>query len=157
MSADGLALSDALDSLESRDLIRHEPRSWIEGEQQFAFKHALIRDVAYATLPRARRRQMHATVAEFLEQATGAAGATATALAQHWREAGENQRALEYLVLAAEQAGRGWAKDEAATLYGEALELCDDPVLRKELVRKRALSLAAGQHVGDMRNRAHPT
>jgi class 3 adenylate cyclase len=157
MSGDGLALSDALDSLEARDLIRHEPRSWIEGEQQFAFKHALIRDVAYATLPRARRRQLHATVAEFLEQATGAAGATATALAQHWREAGENRRAVDYLVLAAEQAGRGWAKDEAAALYGEALELCEDPDLRKALVRKRALSLAAGQHVREMKHRTRPT
>jgi class 3 adenylate cyclase len=139
-----------LDSLEARDLIRHESRSWIEGDEQFAFKHTLIRDVAYATLPRARRRELHAVVAQFLEQATAGAGATATALARHWREAGDGERALEYLLLAAEQAGRGWAKDEAADLYGEALELCEDPERRRQIRRMQALALAASQHVMDV-------
>ena len=149
MCDNGADLEDVLDRLEARDLVRHEPKSWIEREEQFAFKHALIRDVAYATLPRARRRERHAVVAEFLEQATAGAGATATALSTHWREAGENRRALEYLLLAAEQAGRGWAKDEAAGLYGEALELCEDPQERREILRKQALALVAFQHVID--------
>lgn len=156
MRENGIVLEDALDSLEARDLIRHEPRSWIERDDQFAFKHALIRDVAYATLPRARRRTLHAVVARFLEQSTAGAGATATALARHWLEAGENDRALEYLVLAADQAGRGWAKDEAATLYGEALELCTDPQRRREIVRKQALAWAAFQHLQDVRRPVSP-
>jgi class 3 adenylate cyclase len=149
----GDALAEVLDSLEARDLIRHEGRSWIEGDEQFAFKHALIRDVAYATVPRARRRRLHAVVARFLEQATAGAGATATALAHHWREAGDDERALEYLLLAGDQAGRGWAKDEAARLYGEALELCaKEPELRRQIVRKQALAFAALQHVADVRH-----
>ena len=113
----------------------------------------MIREVAYATLPRVRRRELHAAVARFLEDATAGAAATATALAQHWREAGEDLRAVEYALLAAEQAGRGWAKDEAAALYGEALELIpsSDEVRRREISRKRALSLAAFQHVQDAR------
>jgi predicted ATPase len=150
MGNDGIGLSDALDSLEARDLIRHEPRSWIEREDQFAFKHALIRDVAYATLPRSQRKRLHAIVAAFLEQATGGAGATATALAGHWREAGEDARALDYLLLAAEQAGRGWAKAEAGQLYGEALALCTDPRRRREIARKQALALVAAQHIPDV-------
>lgn len=152
MGTDAGELSDALDTLEARDLIRHEPRSWIEGEDQFAFKHAVIRDVAYATLPRARRRQLHAVVATFIEQSTGDAAATATALAQHWREAGEDERAVNYLLLAADQAGRGWAKDEAAELYGQALELCADPDRRHEIARKQALALAAFQHIWDIQS-----
>ncbi len=157
MGESGIVLAEALDSLEARDLIRHEPRSWIEREEQFTFKYALIRDVAYATLPRNRRKELHAIVGGFLEEATSGAGATATALARHWREAGDNARALEYLLLAADQAGRGWAKDEAAALYGEALELPDlDPERRRELVRKRALALAAFQHVADMRYLSRP-
>ncbi len=151
MQSNGIVLSGALDSLEARDLIRREPRSWIESEEQFTFKHALICDVAYATLPRARRKDLHAIVAGFLENATRGAAATATALARHWREAGDNKRALEYLLLAADQAGRGWAKEQAASLYGEALELCDsDPELRREIVRKQALAMVALQHVIDM-------
>ena len=155
MGEGGIVLSEALDSLEARDLIRHEPRSWIEREEQFTFKYSLIRDVAYATLPRARRKELHAIVGGFLEDGTRGAGATATALARHWREAGDTARALEYLLLAADQAGRGWAKDEAAALYGEALALPDlDPESRQEIVRKRALALAASQHVGEMRFRS---
>jgi predicted ATPase len=149
-------LSEALDSLEVRDLIRQEATSWIEGEDQFTFKHALIRDVAYATVPRAKRKELHAVVAAFLEQATSGAAAAATALARHWREAGDDERALEYLLLAADDAGRGWAKEEAARLYGEALELCaGDPARRREILRKQALAITALQHVVDVRQSRH--
>jgi class 3 adenylate cyclase len=146
-------LPDVLDALEARDLIRREPFSWIEGDEQFAFKHVLIRDVAYATLSRATRKDLHAAVATFLEEATGGAAATATALARHWGEAGDAERALGYLLMAAEQAGRGWAKDEAARLYGEALDLIPDEQTdrRREISRKRAMALAALQHVEDAR------
>jgi predicted ATPase len=154
MGPDREELSDILDALESRDLIRHEPRSWIEGQEQFNIKHALIRDVAYATVPRARRRELHRTVAQFLEAVTGSAGATASALAEHWREAGDEPRALDYLLLAAEQAGRGWAKDEAAELYGQAAELCQSPDRRREIIRQQALALVALQHVVDARSQA---
>jgi class 3 adenylate cyclase len=154
MGAPAAGLADALDSLEARDLIRHEPASWIEGQEQFAFKHALIRDVAYATVSRARRRALHATVAGFLEAVTRGAGSTATALADHWKEAGEAEQAIEYFLLAADQAGRGWAKDEAAALYGQAAELCRDPDRRREIVRKQAMALVAFQHVVDARRHA---
>jgi class 3 adenylate cyclase len=150
----GIDLDETLDALEARDLIRRESLSWIEGEEQFSFKHVMIRDAAYATLPRAIRKQLHASAAAFLEEATAGAAATATALAQHWREAGELARAVGYLVVAGDQAGRGWAKDEAARLYGEALELLpeDDADRRREISRKRALALVASQHVEDALN-----
>jgi predicted ATPase len=151
MGAPAAGVADALDSLEARDLIRHEPASWIEGEEQFTFKHALIRDVAYATVSRARRRELHAIVAAFMEAVTSGAGATATALANHWKEAGQPEQAIDYFLLAADQAGRGWAKDEAAALYSQAAELCDRPERRREIVRKQALALAAFMHVVDAR------
>jgi class 3 adenylate cyclase len=151
---DGADLRDALDSLEARDLIRRESFSWIEDEEQYAFKHVLVRDTAYATVPRARRRELHAAVATYLEEATSSSAATATALAQHWGEAGDSERALSYLLQAADQAGRGWAKDEAARFYGEALELLpeDDLERRRDISRKRALALAASAHLEDALN-----
>jgi class 3 adenylate cyclase len=147
-------LSEALDSLEAHDLIRRESSSWIEGEEQFTFKHVLIREVAYATVPRATRRERHAAVAEFLEAATAGAGATATALAAHWREAGWDARALTYLLTAADAAGRGWAKEEAAALYREALELipAEDVRQRDSVARLRTLALVAASHVADARS-----
>ena len=46
-----------------------------------------------------------------------AVGQSHEALAHHWREAGEHERAVDDLVAAADQAGRGWAKEHALTLY----------------------------------------
>ena len=147
-------LADILDSLEARNLVSREPASWIEGDQQFAFKHVVIREVAYAAIPRGRRRERHATVAGFLETATGGGGATASALAQHWQEAGDAERAVRYLLLAAEQAGRGWAKEEAAALYKQALVLVPeaDRELRREVAMRRAVAMQAAMHVADARS-----
>ena len=57
-------LSGLLGSLEERDLIRRDAVSRIRGDQQFAFKHALIQEVAYQGLPRAARRDRHEPVAK---------------------------------------------------------------------------------------------
>src|SRR5205085_1987965 len=102
-------LPSLLDSLEGRDLIRREPVSRYQGQQQFRFKHSLIRDVAYATLPRARRREAHAAVAAFLEEVHADRDSPA-ALGHHWREAGDADRAVEYFVAAAERASTGVAR-----------------------------------------------
>jgi len=110
-------------SLERRDLIRRIPRSRIEGDRELSFKHALIRDVAYSMLPLAARRERHAAVARFIEAAAGDSAAYASPLAHHWRHAGEGARAVDYLVVAADQAGRGWAQQEAIALCDQALEL----------------------------------
>jgi class 3 adenylate cyclase len=135
-------LSVLLGSLEARDLIRREAVSRIQGEQQFGFKHGLIHDVAYKTLPRPDRRERHAAVARFLESAT-AVGQSHEALGHHWREAGESERAVECFVSAAEQAGRGWAKERALALYGQALELVpEDDAKRRRGIQLRQAVLA---------------
>ncbi len=142
-------LSDLLGSLEERDLIRREAVSRIQGDQQFAFKHALIHDVAYLRLPRAARRERHAAVAGYLEETTGGVGQSNEALAHHWREAGDHDRAVDCLVAAADQAGRGWAKQHAVALYRAALELvpADDEKRRGDIMRRLAVALQAEFHL----------
>ena len=111
----------------------------------------LIRDAAYETLPRKKRQEMHAEVAEFLEQEVSLEGESAAVLARHWRGAGQPERAIDYLVAAAEQAGRGWAKAQAFVLYGEALACA--PPERTDLIRmlkgRQALAFQASMHVRD--------
>ena len=143
-------LSELLGALERRDLIVRDTGSIIEGEQQFGFKHVLIRDVAYELLPRAERRERHARVAEFFEESTAELGEAAAALARHWRAAGEPERAVGYLIRAGEQAEHGWAKDQAAILYKEALDLAPDagPEVA-DLRRRLALARAAAVHIPD--------
>jgi class 3 adenylate cyclase len=143
---------ELLGALERRDLIRRETVSAIEGEQQFAFTHVLIRDVAYSLLPRADRQERHRQCALFLEDATAEIGEAGVALGRHWRDAGDPVRALRYFVAAAEQAEQGWAKDRAVTFYIEALELVTDDVEQKRAIRRRlAIAQQAYIHVEDAR------
>jgi class 3 adenylate cyclase len=138
IARDPTCLTDALAALERRDLIRRDPVSRIEGDEQWAFKHVLIRDVAYDLQPRARRRDGHRHVAEFIEQSTPEVGEAGAALARHWRGAGELERAVRHFVAAAEEAERGWAKQLAVTLYKEALDMTPaDDLERVRFLRKR--------------------
>jgi class 3 adenylate cyclase len=141
-------LPELLQSLEMRDLIRRMPESRIEGEQELTFKHGLIQEVAYSTLPMAARRQRHAAVARFIEGAAGDRSAYAATLAHHWRQAGDAQQAADYLLTAAEQAGRGWAHDEVISLCNQALELIadgDEPRRRRARL-KRGVALQERYH-----------
>ena len=146
-------LSELFGALERRDLILRETSSMIEGEQQFSFKHVLIRDVAYELLPRAERRERHGRVAEFFEESTAELGEAAAALARHWRDAGEPERAVGYFIRAAEQAERGWAKDQAAIIYREALDLVPENDVERlgDIRRRLGLARAAAVHIPDAR------
>ncbi len=153
LAGDGLPVSQALEDLEFRDLIRRRRVSRLHGEEEFSFKHALIREVALGTLPSASRRKRHAIVARYLEETGGSEADGPAMLAHHWREAGDSERAVRYLLSAAEQAGRGWAAAEAIALYNQALELIpeDDQSRRREVNLKRAIAYAAFSHIGDAR------
>jgi class 3 adenylate cyclase len=141
-------LSETLVALERRDLIRRETVSAIVGEQQYSFRHMMIRDAAYEMLPRTRRQQLHGDLARYLEENAPEVGEALTQRARHWREAGEGNRAVHYFVMAAEEAERGWAIGRAATLYKEALELVpeDSSELRREIRRRLAIVFYRGFH-----------
>jgi len=141
---------ELLGALEARGLIRREAVSRIQGEQQYAFKHGLVRQVAYATVSRARRRERHAAVGRFLEEATTETGVSAATLAYHFHEAEDLDRAVTYYVAAADHAGRGWAKERAVELYNEAFKLLPEGDERRRRVgAKRAVAFQALYHVPD--------
>jgi len=147
------SLGAALAALERRDLIRRDAVSRIEGDQQWSFKHVLIRDVAYDLQPRARRREGHRHIAEFIEESTPEVGEAGAALARHWRGAGELEHAAQHFVAAAEEAERGWAKEYAVTLYKEALDMTPaEDVGRVRFLRQRlAVAQQTYLHVDDAR------
>src|SRR5262249_37592359 len=92
--------------------------------------------------------ERHRAIAEYLEHVGVGAGSMGAVLASHWQEAGEPEKALHYLIEAADQAARGWAKFEAARLYTQALELVadDDAKLRRTIQVKRGLARQAALH-----------
>ena len=81
-------LAPALDQLRDRDLIRGS------GGDGASFRHILIREVAYGTLPRAERAALHAAAGSWIESTAGGnVEALAELIAYHFREAAELQRA----------------------------------------------------------------
>jgi class 3 adenylate cyclase/tetratricopeptide (TPR) repeat protein len=135
-------IDDALGQLEARDLVHRDSSSQLSDEVQFTFKHMLIREVAYSTLPRAVRRERHAAVARHVEERFEGVGETLPAiLAHHWREAGEPARAIPYLLAAADAARRGWAQGAVVDLYSRALELADNEELRRSIRLQRGFAL----------------
>jgi class 3 adenylate cyclase/tetratricopeptide (TPR) repeat protein len=73
--------------LESRGFIRRRPHSALEGEREYAIKHALTREVAYGSVPKARRAHLHAGFAEWLERRGAGRDEHAPLLAHHYAEA----------------------------------------------------------------------
>jgi tetratricopeptide (TPR) repeat protein len=135
-------LEALLHPLERKGFVRRERRSSVGDETEYAFGHALVRDVAYGQIPRIDRARKHRDVAKWIEQLSVERSEDHAELAaHHWlqaleltRAAGQEDAELERraraaLVVAAERAYRLGAVDGAAELYGRALSLtpADDP------------------------------
>ena len=64
-------LAPALSALQEKDILAPEAESRLAGERELAFKHVLIRDVAYGMLPKAVRWRKHFEVGRFIEERAG--------------------------------------------------------------------------------------
>ncbi len=92
-SSAGDQVDAALRSLERKEFVRRDRRSSVEGEEQYAFRHVLVRDIAYAQIPRAARAARHQQAAAWIESRVRAEDA-AELLAHHYGSALEYARAL---------------------------------------------------------------
>jgi class 3 adenylate cyclase/tetratricopeptide (TPR) repeat protein len=91
---------------------------------EYAFKHALVQDVAYGTMLRSRRKQLHGRIAGILEgQFPEIIETQPAVLARHCVEAGLVERGVGYLCKAGEQAIARGAMPEAAAQLRKGLEL----------------------------------
>src|ERR671936_1069759 len=64
-------LDRLLDDLLFREFVLEEPRSTISGERAYRFKHVLIREVAYSTLAKSARAELHEAFAHWLGERAG--------------------------------------------------------------------------------------
>ena len=130
--------------IEERDFIRRRSGSSIPGDREYAIKHALTREVAYSSLPKAARAHMHAAFARWLERIGSGRDEFASLLAHHYAEAvlpeyhdlawaGRQDelnelraRAIGWLRHAAELAIGRMEVDDGLTLLDRAIELEDD-------------------------------
>ncbi len=132
---DDREVREGLHELARKELVRPARNSSMEGQQEYSFWHALVRDVAYGQIPRPRRASKHQAVAKWLEGVGGARVADhAEVLAHHYGQALELARAAgqtakedelselarRFLVVAAERA-KQLDFEKARTLYAKAL------------------------------------
>jgi len=122
-----------LDILEKQELLFSRSTS---DAREVGFRHALLRQAAYEMLPPAEKRLGHLLAGQYLEQAGERDGIV---LADHFERAEENERAIHWLALAAQQAldaddmAEAIARVERAVGLGAAGEqLCSMRVLESE-------------------------
>ena len=90
----------------------------------YAFKHALIQEVAYALLPQARKQTVHERTAQTIEALAGDRLAEwYSELAYHYGRSGNTKQAVAYLQRAGQQAADQSAYGEAITHLTRGLEL----------------------------------
>jgi class 3 adenylate cyclase/DNA-binding winged helix-turn-helix (wHTH) protein len=154
----GVDVDPALARLEERALVVERPSSSLRGHAEYQFKHALVRDVAYAALPKARRARAHAEHAGWIEQ-LGRRDELLELIAHHYRsavagddadlawvdspseQAALRERAFQALLEAGDGARRRFAIAKALELHEEALSLAADDV-----ARARALAAIGDDH-----------
>ena len=90
-----------LKTLASRELVGPASIAVGSADPQYAFRHAIVREAAYATLTEEDRVLGHRLAAEWLERTGYADAAT---LAEHFLRGAEPGRAVRWYVRAAEQA-----------------------------------------------------
>jgi len=131
-------IGSGLRELARRDLIRAGRTSSVAGEDEFAFKHILIRDVAYGQLPKRRRSVLHARVAAWVDALPRGEDEFVEIVAYHFEQACLLTRglarpeepppvedAVRALIRAGEKAERREGMREAERFYTRALRLAE--------------------------------
>jgi len=114
-----MTLTASLAQLETADLVRRAT----DAEPGYQFKHTLTQETVYQSLLRAKRREIHAHVARAYEEAyADRLDEIAALLAQHYGEAGEDAKTLEYAARAGDAAARIYANAEALEYYSRAID-----------------------------------
>ena len=139
-------VGELLRGLEVRDLVRLRLGSTMAGQPEYIFKHALVRDVAYESIPKRARAAAHLRVAEWIEEVAGerrievvellahhyteAERATSWAKVEPQRREEIRARAVDLLFEAGEEAARHVATERARERIRVGLELARGPIER---------------------------
>ncbi|HZE28789.1 MAG TPA: AAA family ATPase, partial [Gaiellaceae bacterium] len=154
-ATDGPSADDpttGLTELERRDFVAHQAESTVAGDDEYAFKHILMRDVAYSQVPKGRRAELHVRFADWVTALPSSADEFVEIVAWHLEQACRLARevtrspieppireAAAALANAATRAERRESLREAHRYYTRALDLLTDEhaELRCELRLRR--------------------
>ena len=148
---------ELLHALERKEFVQRSRCSSVGSESEYAFRHVLIRDVAYGQIPRAARSQKHQHAAAWIES-LGRPEEQAEMLAHHYVQALElaeaagldvaalNESARRALSDAGDRAAALYASDSAERFYDAALALWpeNDSDQAQLLFRRAVLGAESG-------------
>jgi predicted ATPase len=142
---DGEEVYSALSALRNKELVfSHQPSAFARA-QEFVFKHAILREVTYERVLKARRKLYHRMAADWLIQQSGERIDEYLGLiAQHYELAGDSDHAVEFLERTAELSMRLSAYREALSATERALAILassDD----RDLAKRARLLLTIGE------------
>lgn len=113
--------------------LRKEELVTEEATGTYSFKHAIIRDVAYESLPFSLRRELHGGVGSWLETVEPG---ELDLLAYHFWYSGDETKKLAYLLKAGDAARASYANVAAADYFRRAVPLLADDNDRHVLLLK---------------------
>jgi class 3 adenylate cyclase/tetratricopeptide (TPR) repeat protein len=113
----GVSIGRALDELIGSSLVVLDEDG---GPGAVSFRHALVQDVAYESLPFARRRDLHGRVGRYLEAASEVPDHGL--LVHHYRRAAEDEKTRLHAVRAAESSTAAYANVEAVEYITLAID-----------------------------------
>ena len=135
-------IQPGLGAIRGRELIFQHEKSSFAGNDEFMFKHSLLRDVAYERVLLKWRKTFHSQVARWLETHAGERlGEYLVQIAEHYQLAGENERAAAHLLRAGNVALRANAYAAARQDFERVLALDED---------NRALAVEATVRLGEV-------
>jgi len=146
---EGMTMRSVLRTLRRELASRHRLVREVEGVSadggtlsRFEFVHALFQEHLYGELTAGERRLIHGEVAAALEMLYGSArDQTAVQLAHHYDAAGRTEKAIDYAVVAGDQAHASHANDEAKRYYERALEMLEGAADAERRARRRVAAL----------------
>jgi tetratricopeptide (TPR) repeat protein len=109
-----------LSALVDQELLSERRDSRFTGQRELAFRHALLREAAYAMLTDADRAAGHRIAGAWLESL---GERDPVILASHFERGGDGNRAVRYLVTAARAAAAVYAHDHAAAHLDRGLRI----------------------------------
>lgn len=115
-----------LTALSDRELVYPQERSTFANSDEYAFKHARMREVAYDTLFKRVRERYHGLAADWLVERTSSSGRSdeySAIIAEHFRLAGRATDAGVWFLRAGERAEAQGVPVEARGFHDLALEL----------------------------------
>ncbi len=146
--------------LEDKGLVVSHPGSELPGHAEYSFRHALVHDVAYESVPKMRRARAHADVGEWIERRAGGDADRFTELLAHhygtaatiegadlaWPDESNaletiRQKAYDASIAGGEISRRRFDVPRALELHEQALSLA-----ASDRDRSRALEALGGDH-----------